>query len=76
MRCIYCSEPVFGLGGITIPHQGPAHVQCFSVQKVYLRQFKGLDLSVLTDAELAELKELLLAEENSRQRQNDVIELF
>ena len=77
MRCIYCGKTVFGDNGITVPNQGPAHESCFQANETMRRKFKELDISALTDAALSELKELILAEDNYRNRSDDdEVELF
>lgn len=78
MKCIYCNKPVFGREGLTVPNEGPAHQSCFQLDQALKRTFQNLDITALNDKELQELKELILAEENSRSRTNDDdgIELF
>lgn len=80
MKCIFCHKPVFGGSGITVAKRGPAHLACFEADEAMRRAFKSLDISSLTDKELFELKELVLAEENFRKRDstkdNMDIELF
>lgn len=66
MRCIFCEKPVYGADGITVPTKGPAHQQCFQVHEALRRTFQTLDISALNDQELTDLKDLVLAEENSR----------
>ncbi len=77
INCIYCNKPVFGKNGLTVPLKGPAHLQCYQVNQALRRTFQALDISKLNDLELFELKELVLAEENARKRNNvDDVELF
>lgn len=78
MKCIYCDKVVFGNSGITVPSEGPAHSQCFQANQALKRTFQSLDISQLNDQELFELKELVITEENSRNRgeNSDDIELF
>jgi len=78
MKCIYCNKDVFGQNGMTVPTEGPAHLQCYQANQALQRTFQKLDITRLNDDELFELKELVLAEENSRKRTNDSddIELF
>ena len=78
MRCIYCEKTVAGSDGVTVPQLGPAHQTCFQINQALKRTFQNLDISSLNDSELTDLKDLVLAEVNTRQRDdtgNDV-ELF
>jgi hypothetical protein len=78
MKCIYCDKAVFGHGGLTVPNEGPAHSPCFQANQALKRTFQTLDISELNDQELFELKELVITEENSRNREGDSddVELF
>lgn len=79
MRCVFCGKPVFGPTGITLHGGAPAHQQCFQLQAALKRTFQALDISALNDQELTDLKDLVLAEVNDRQRKSsgsDDIELF
>ncbi|WP_230537154.1 DUF2175 family protein [Teredinibacter turnerae] len=80
LKCIFCKKPVFGGTGMTVPKQGPAHLACFQADQALRRTFQHLDISALNDEELLELKELVLAEENFRSRderdKSSDIELF
>ncbi len=77
MRCYYCNKLVCGKEGITLPKLGPAHTVCFEANQSISRVFKNLVLTELSDNELSELKELVVAEENHRNRDtSDDIELF
>ncbi len=79
MRCIYCEKAVFGSEGFTVPSEGAAHQNCFQANQALKRTFQSLEISTLNDKELQELKELILAEENSRNREeeeDDGVELF
>lgn len=79
MRCIYCQKPVHGKDGMTVPQFGAAHKACFEAKETLSRKFKGIDISELSDEEFFELKELVMAEENSRNRDSNDdsdIELF
>ncbi|WYH49437.1 DUF2175 family protein [Teredinibacter turnerae] len=80
LKCIFCKKPVFGGNGMTVPKQGPAHLVCFQADQALRRTFQHLDISALNDEELRELKELVLAEENFRSRDEESrssdIELF
>ena len=78
MNCIYCEKPVFGEEGMTVPQEGPAHQRCFQANQALKRTFQSLDISKLNDEELSELKELILAEENLRNRSDgdDDVDLF
>jgi hypothetical protein len=79
MNCLFCNKSVVGHSPITVPGEGFAHRHCFQADQALKRTFQTLDISQLTDSELAELKEMIIAEENSRQRTHDNdgdIELF
>ena len=78
MKCIFCNKSVFGNEGMTVPREGAAHLHCFQANEALKRTFQSLDISALTDKEIADLKELIIAEENFRKRdqEEDDIELF
>lgn len=78
MNCLFCSKTVVGQSPITVPGEGLAHLHCFQAHQALKRTFQSLDISQLTDSELAELKEMIIAEENARGRQVDDgdVELF
>ena len=79
MRCLYCDKAVFGNEGLTVPSEGAAHLNCFQANQALKRTFQSLEISALNDKELQDLKEIILAEENSRSREDeedDGIELF
>lgn len=86
LNCVFCKKTVFGRRGITVPEIGPAHLECYQAYKAMKRTFKGLDITALSDDELSDLKDLVLAEENDRRRRHqeligdgssdDDIELF
>lgn len=77
MKCYYCDKLVHGENGLTVPGLGPAHKICFEANQSIRRVFKNLVLTDLNDEELFELKELVIAEENHRNRDaSDDIELF
>jgi len=77
MNCMYCNKSVVGHNPVTIPGHGFAHRHCFQAHQALKRTFQSLDISELSDAELRELKEMIIAEENARQRtSDDDIELF
>ena len=78
MKCVYCHKPVFGSDGITVPQKGPAHQRCFQLNQALKRTFQTLDISALSDEELIDLKDLVLAEINDRERQDSEgdIDLF
>lgn len=78
MKCIFCDKPVFGEMGMTAPKMGIAHQQCFQANEALKRTFQSLDITALSDQELTQLKDLVLAEENYRNRGDDEesIELF
>ena len=71
MKCIFCKKPVFGAEGITVPGEGASHVSCFQASLALKRTFQNLEITALNDSELFELKELVLAEENLRNRDED-----
>lgn len=78
MNCIFCNKPVYGKDGITVPSKGPAHQNCYQANEALRRTFQHLDITALNDQELVDLKDLVLAELNSRSRDDDSndIELF
>jgi len=79
VRCLYCYKAVFGNDGLTVPSEGAAHQNCFQANQALKRTFQSLEITALNDKELQELKEIVLAEENSRNRveeEDDGIELF
>ena len=76
MGCIYCGQSVINQSPMTIPGKGVTHLRCFQTDQALKRTFQTLDISKLNDAELADLKEMVIAEENARNKDNDDIELF
>ena len=76
MGCIYCEQSVINQSPMTIPGKGVAHLRCFQTDQALKRTFQTLDISKLNDADLADLKEMVIAEENARNKDNDDIELF
>ena len=79
MNCLFCNKTVVGQSPITVPGEGFAHRHCFQAHQALKRTFQTLDISQLTDSELAELKEMIISEENSRQRPEEDggdVELF
>ena len=82
LNCVFCKKPVFGVGGVTVPERGPAHRNCYDAYRTMRRTFRGIDITNLSDPELADLKDLVLAEDNDRKRNHeagsstDDIELF
>ena len=77
MNCIYCGKLVYGENGMNVPNLGVAHQQCFQAYQTLKRTFQNLDITALNDQELVELKDLVLTELNSRQRDSiGDIELF
>ena len=81
LKCVFCKQPVFGVGGVTVPSMGPAHKNCYEAYRTMRRTFRSIDITELTDNELSDLKDLVLAEENDRRRKSapdndDDIELF
>jgi len=78
MNCMFCDKSVFGNNGLPVPGQGPAHQNCYQAHEALRRAFQHLNISALNDGELIDLKDLVLAEENNRQRTDDTndVELF
>lgn len=79
MRCCYCGVPVVGVRDITIVRgEGPAHSVCHHRVLASRRIFQHIELSRLSDADLLELREMVLTEANSRQAENGIasLELF
>ena len=78
MHCCYCNKSVFGNNGMTVPGVGAAHVPCFQADQLLKRTFQSLEINALNEHELQELHELVIAEQNSRNRigEEDDIELF
>ncbi|WP_369857069.1 DUF2175 domain-containing protein [Candidatus Thalassolituus haligoni] len=68
LNCVFCQKVVFGSSGQTVPGMGPAHAYCYQAYRTMKRTFKSMDITQLTDVELADLKDLVLAEENDRKR--------
>lgn len=77
MRCIFCNKRIVGNDGISVSGKGICHEICLQMDQAKRRVFMGLDMTALSDQELTDLKDLVLAEENSRNSSNgDDIELF
>jgi len=81
LNCVFCNKPVFGTKGVTVPSKGPAHQTCYQSYNALARTFQKLDISALSDDELLDLKDLVLAEINDRERtlsgnEDDSVELF
>ncbi len=77
MRCIFCNKPVYGTDGVSVPGKGPAHQNCLQANEVLQRTFQSLDITALTDNELTDLLDIVLAEVNFRKKtDDDDIELF
>ncbi|PLY12650.1 MAG: DUF2175 domain-containing protein [Sedimenticola sp.] len=79
MRCEFCNQVVHGIDGITLPGKGVAHRTCFEIDRSTRRIFNTLDLSQLELPQLVDLKDLVLAEINDRERKHSgtaEIELF
>ena len=68
LNCVFCKKPVFGTKGVTVPGEGPAHQNCYQAFTALERTFQALDINKLSDSELADLKVMVLAEENDRRR--------
>lgn len=71
LNCVFCKKPVFGTRGVTVPSEGPAHQSCYQAFTALERTFQALDINKLSDSELADLKDMVLAEENDRKRRLD-----
>ena len=79
MNCMFCKKPVVGQSPVTVPGIGLAHSHCYQADQALRRTFQSLDIAALSDGELTELKDLVLAEENARRPEHDDdddIELF
>ncbi len=76
MKCLFCTEPVFGNEATTIPGLGPSHKICLEIQVSKRRVFMDINLSSLTDEQLNNLMDLALSERNERQGSSGDIELF
>ncbi len=78
MRCVFCNKPVNGGDGMSIAGLGVAHQRCFQADEALRRTFQNLDIRALNDQELVELKDLVLAEQNSRKPPDEFedVELF
>ncbi|MCJ8312619.1 MAG: hypothetical protein MJK11_06580 [Pseudomonadales bacterium] len=63
---------------MTVPGIGAAHSFCFQADQLLKRTFQNLEINALNDTELQDLHELVIAEQNSRNRvgNDDDIELF
>ena len=70
LNCVFCKKPVFGGGGLTVPSLGPAHKHCYEAYRTMRRTFRSIDITQLSDDELSDLKDLVLAEQNDRQRKS------
>jgi len=68
MNCLFCNKSVVGHNPITVPGEGFAHLHCFQSHQALKRTFQTLDISQLSDSELSDLKEMIIAEENARAR--------
>ena len=75
LNCVYCKKPVFGTSGVTVPGSGPAHQHCYQAQAALARTFQALDISQLSDDELLDLQDMVLAEVNDRRRKVKVAEI-
>lgn len=67
MNCLICSKNCVGLAEVLIiKGQGPLHSDCLRTLQFAKRQFRGLDIPALQDAELQGLLSLLEREIQSR----------
>ena len=66
------------MNGMTVPSEGAAHISCFQADQALKRTFQNLQIDKLNDQELQELMELVISEQNARNRgaDEDDIELF
>ncbi len=78
MKCIICDQSVFGKQGMTAVGLGAIHRKCFPGHTMDVRVFQSLDVSALNQDEFMELKEIVLAEDNARNRSHEdvSVELF
>ncbi len=81
MRCPYCSKGVVGSTEIVmVLGEGPAHLECYQRHAVADRSFNNIHFPSLSSHDLKEMKEMILAELNIRERdlssEADGIELF
>lgn len=67
MNCLICTQNCVGLSEVLIiKGQGPLHSDCLRTLQFAQRQFRGLDIPALQDAELHVLLGLLDQELASR----------
>lgn len=79
MLCPYCKENVIGSAAsevVVVVGEGPAHKICHERAVIGQRVFSGLDLPRLSDKQLNELNDMVKMELNSREGEEDAIELF
>lgn len=69
MRCEFCNQKLVGHPQVvSIPGQGLAHPHCYTTAQFNRRVFEGVDIAALDDERLSLLRELVVTEVNSRQR--------
>ncbi len=82
MRCIFCNKKIIPKNNdlglpITLPTRGVAHSFCAERDLIERRVFASIHLADLAQADLYELRELVLTEINAREgNANDEIDLF
>jgi hypothetical protein len=78
LKCIICDQSVFGKQGMTAVGLGAIHRKCFPGHSMDIRVFQSLDVSALNQDEFIELKEIVMAEANVRDRESleASVELF
>lgn len=81
LNCVFCKECVVrgdsskGLP-ISLPPYGVAHTYCAEQDLLQKRLFQGVHIAELDDKSFAELKEMVLAEDNLRNGVSNDIDLF
>ena len=69
MRCVYCCIAVVGHREVmTVPGLGAAHSTCHINHQFQQRIFRGIDIAMLGDSDLAVLEELVKTERNQRSK--------
>lgn len=82
MRCIFCDDEVMKIdtvlgSPITLQGRGICHAKCAEKDLIERRIFGSICMSDLTNADLNELKDLVLMEVNEREgRSTGEAELF
>ncbi len=81
LNCFFCSECVVSGDNskgrpLTVPPYGVAHTHCAEQDLMQKRLFRGLHIADLDEKCFAELKEMVLAEDNHRNGTSQEIDLF